>query len=437
MSDAVAFSAVVRGLTAETLSSLRAQCDAGGRSLAQRAVFRGVLDRLAQLNDSQDLESHDVVIDIVRAIQSALQAERSVTLSSRVSIEDEGDQRAEWERDELRELVLAPFRAQFARGLHERIAGAMDIARRATDEPEEESPSWLASKAKYYLGEHKGANTWESLWAADCSAQLYIYHTLLDRLEADEQSTEVSDDEDRCASARHSISQILLERHQTLLDDDHRRLLRRAHQILRHSRCSNRAHKLVSEDEQERWRVLGATIKGQTWQSIYEPERDRKRSSTWNSSSSIFSYGSAEGSELTGASPKWLVPAHEVDFREDLIDLLTDYSRRSRGLVGRWLDSDVLFKPIQADSCAEILCGGSLPLALDIERWYRLSHPNVAKMFGVYYDGQRGYCVCEYEDGMHSTSLLSSLTMLRYGKCFSTLLLVSNSSTHPALLMEI
>lgn len=189
------------------------------------------------------------------------------------------------------------------------------------------------------------------------------------------------------------------------MDSEHRSLLQRVLALLETAPCVRR---LVSPpDEQERWRRLAIVVDKLSWRSIYEPVNAALALSSVriksSSNASISSSESTASSTTSGDSdaavkaPKWLIPAREVAF----IDGLTDESRRARGVVGRWLDADVLLKPIRLDKCANILqtvAKGSSSLVAEIERWYRLSHPYVAKLFGVFHDGEQSFCVCEYEE---------------------------------------
>jgi serine/threonine protein kinase len=430
--------AVACALTGELLRSLRDQCaggECGGGVRAPRhvtAVFRSVFGRLAALTDAinaaisliddQEAETErllgygrarESVVSIVETVRGALAAE-ALTLS-RIpgtaftdSGHEEGD---EADRFALRAIAVASIRAKFARDLHQRISCiASRWETEVTDEPEQERELSCEAQGKEEeaSGWRDGVLEWEVEWEADWRAQVDHYHTVLDQLESVERQDSVSSTD--TSPPVEMLSRLVRELEDSPMDNKHRGLLRRALGLL--VTAPNIRCLVSSPDEQERWRRLSAAISELSWRPVYEPfntggsshalsVRNKAGSSASVSISSnespVVSTSSGGGGGTKVKPPKWLIPAHEVTF----IDELTDESRRARGIIGRWLDADVLLKPIRDDASGEIAratAKGSSPLVAEIERWHRLGHPYVAKLFGVFHDGEQSFCVCEYEE---------------------------------------
>lgn len=426
-------------LTGELLCSLRDQsvsgeCGGGARAPTHvTAVFRGVFSRLAALADAinaaisltkeQGAEAESLskyeraresVVALVETVRAALAAE-TLTLSripGTAFAYSDVEEGKEADRFALRAIAVAPIRARFARELHQRITSIassreLEAGMEATKEPEQEQDgSCEAQREEREASEWRGAALkWGVEWEVDWRAQVDHYHAVLDRLEAVERQGAASNTD--ASPAVELLSRLDRELEDSPLDNAHRELLRRTLALL--VTAPNVRRLVVSPDEQERWRRLSAAVSELSWRSIYEPfsaggsslalsARNKAGSST---SASASSNESAVVSTNSGGAkikpPKWLIPAHEVYF----IDELTDESRRARGVVGRWLDADVLLKPIREDACGEIsraTAKGSSPLVAEIERWHRLGHPYVAKLFGVFHDGEQSFCVCEYEE---------------------------------------
>lgn len=166
--------AVVGALTSELLRSLRDECEGEAvdlNAMAQHCahtVFRGVFGRLAALSDSleavhtggksQESEwagsneaehARWTILALVEAVRSAMTAEALTLLWIPGTTYADGDQESEEEagRYALRAMVLAPFRAAFARELHDRVTSTarhwgleprLSTAERAAQEPERE-----------------------------------------------------------------------------------------------------------------------------------------------------------------------------------------------------------------------------------------------------------------------------------------------------------
>lgn len=90
-------------------------------------------------------------------------------------------------------------------------------------------------------------------------------------------------------------------------------------------------------------------------------------------------------------TPPWFVPRHEISIEDSEI---TMHDQITGSYLGKWMNSTVMIREYEASSKHDF--------AADTERWFQLSYPHVAKLFGSYHLRRPHFAVFE---NASSTSL--------------------------------